>query len=222
MVHFLEVKNVTKEYGYSHNILYALKGISFHMNRGDFIVITGRSGSGKTTLLKIIAGLLESTSGEILINNTNISTMDEESRTIYRCAHIGYIFQDYNLIPSLNIADNLILPLQLNGSEVDKELFDEVVRMLELDNRLETMPYMLSGGQQQRAAIARALLMKPEVILADEPTGNLDRATEEKVLSLLKETSERFHQTVIMITHNEKIAAYADKCLHIEDGVLIG
>lgn len=147
--------------------------------------------------------------------------MNEEARTIYRRSHIGYIFQEYNLIPSLNVIDNLILPAQLNGDNIDENLFHEITQMLELDTRLDSMPHMLSGGQQQRVAIARALLMKPEVILADEPTGNLDSATEEQVLSLMQEISNRFHQTLIMITHNHEITKFADRQLHIEDGKIL-
>lgn len=218
MDYFLKIQNVTKEYGDYPNIIHAVKEASFHIDKGTFTTITGKSGSGKTTLLKLIGGLIEPTSGEIWINGTNISQLNEEARTIYRRSHIGYIFQEYNLIPSLNVIDNLILPAQLNGDNIDENLFHEITQMLELDTRLDSMPHMLSGGQQQRVAIARALLMKPEVILADEPTGNLDSATEEQVLSLMQETSNRFHQTLIMITHNHEITKFADRQLHIEDG----
>ena len=221
MNHFLEVQNITKEYGDYPNIIHAVRETSFYIEKGSFTAITGKSGSGKTTLLKLIGGLIEPTSGEIWINGANISQMDEEKRTIYRRSHIGYVFQEYNLIPSLTVIDNLILPSQLNGDKIDENLFHEITQILELDTRLDAMPHMLSGGQQQRVAIGRALLMKPEVILADEPTGNLDSITEEKVLSLMQETSKQFHQTLIMITHNHEITKFADRRLHIEDGKIL-
>lgn len=217
---FLEVKNIKKEYGNHPNKVHALKGVSFQAEKGSFTAITGKSGSGKTTLLKILGGLQLPTSGEVWIDGININKMDDEERTLYRRCHIGYIFQDYNLIPSLNVADNLVLPLQLNGDIPDKELFLELTHVLELEERLEAMPHMLSGGQQQRVAIARALLMKPQVIFADEPTGNLDTVSGEKVLSLLKKTVAGLHQTLLMITHDEGIADFADRRLHIEDGLL--
>lgn len=221
MIHFLEAKNITKEYGNDAHIIRALNGVSFHIERGSFTAITGRSGSGKTTLLKIMAGLEVPTSGEVRINGVNISEMSEDERTVYRRSHIGYIFQEYNLISSLNIMDNLILPVQLNGDKPDKNLFQKVVHFLELDTKLEAMPHMLSGGQQQRAAIARALLVQPEIILADEPTGNLDTESGNRVLSLMKEAVALFNRTLVIITHDREVAGCADKCLHIENGKII-
>lgn len=218
MAHFLEVQNITKEYGSAPHIIHALNKVSFHIEKGSFIAITGKSGSGKTTLLKIIAGLEVPTSGEIWINGMNISNLNEEARTVYRRSHIGYIFQEYNLIPSLNIMDNLILPALLSGITPDNNLFQEIVYLFELDSKLEAMPHMLSGGQQQRVAIARALIVQPEIILADEPTGNLDTESSHKVLSLMKDTVAQFKQTLVMITHDREIASFADRCLRMEDG----
>ncbi len=196
----------------------ALDGVSLEINAGEFVSIVGTSGSGKSTLLHMMGGLDSPTSGRVLINGEEISGKNAEQLTVFRRRHIGFVFQNYNLVPVLNVYENIVLPVQLDGRNVDEKLMTEIVNVLGLKDKLEVLPNNLSGGQQQRVSIARALLAKPEIILADEPTGNLDSKTTQDVLSLLKVTSMKFHQTVVMITHNEAIAQLADRIIRIEDG----
>lgn len=214
----LRTIDLKKYYGQGENITKALDGVSLEVDAGEFVAIVGTSGSGKSTLLHMMGGLDNPTSGKVIINGEDISEKNEEQLTVFRRRHIGFVFQNYNLVPVLNVYENIVLPLQLDGKKVDKKLLNEVVEMLGIKRKLESLPNNLSGGQQQRVSIARALLTKPEIILADEPTGNLDSRTSEDVLSLLKVTSMKFHQTVVMITHNDAIAQLADRIIRIEDG----
>ncbi len=214
----LQTIQLKKYYQQGEHITKALDGIDLSINRGEFVAIIGTSGSGKSTLLHMMGGLDTPTSGEIIINGKPFSKKDEEQMAIFRRRHIGFIFQNYNLIPILNAYENIVLPVQLDGRKVDQRLMEEIVSTLGLQDKLQNLPSNLSGGQQQRVSIARALLTKPEIILADEPTGNLDSKTSEDVLSLLKTTSVKFHQTIVMITHNNAIAELADRMIRIEDG----
>ena len=214
----LQTIQLKKYYQQGEHITKALDGIDLSINRGEFVAIIGTSGSGKSTLLHMMGGLDTPTSGEIIINGKPFSKKDEEQMAIFRRRHIGFIFQNYNLIPILNAYENIVLPVQLDGRKVDQRLMEEIVSTLGLQDKLQNLPSNLSGGQQQRGSIARALLTKPEIILADEPTGNLDSKTSEDVLSLLKTTSVKFHQTIVMITHNNAIAELADRMIRIEDG----
>ncbi len=214
----LQTIQLKKYYQQGEHITKALDGIDLSINRGEFVAIIGTSGSGKSTLLHMMGGLDTPTSGEIIINGKPFSKKNEEQMAIFRRRHIGFIFQNYNLIPILNAYENIVLPVQLDGKKVDQSLMEEIVSTLGLQDKLQNLPSNLSGGQQQRVSIARALLTKPEIILADEPTGNLDSRTSEDVLSLLKSTSVKFHQTIVMITHNNAIAELADRMIRIEDG----
>lgn len=214
----LQVIDLKKYYRQGENVIKALDGVSLEINAGEFVAVVGTSGSGKSTLLHMMGGLDNPTSGKVLINGEDISGKNEEQLTVFRRRHIGFVFQSYNLVPVLNVYENIVLPLGLDGRRLDKKLLKEIVEVLGLSDKLESLPNNLSGGQQQRVSIARALLTKPEIILADEPTGNLDSRTSEDVLSLLKATSMRFHQTVVMITHNDAIAQLADRIIRIEDG----
>ena len=214
----LQTIQLKKYYQQGEHITKALDGIDLSINRGEFVAIIGTSGSGKSTLLHMMGGLDTPTSGEIIINGKPFSKKNEEQMAIFRRRHIGFIFQNYNLIPILNAYENIVLPVQLDGRKVDQRLMEEIVSTLGLQDKLQNLPSNLSGGQQQRVSIARALLTKPEIILADEPTGNLDSRTSEDVLSLLKTTSVKFHQTIVMITHNNAIAELADRMIRIEDG----
>ncbi len=214
----LQTIQLKKYYQQGEHITKALDGIDLSINRGEFVAIIGTSGSGKSTLLHMMGGLDTPTSGEIIINGKPFSKKNEEQMAIFRRRHIGFIFQNYNLIPILNAYENIVLPVQLDGKKVDQSLMEEIVSTLGLQDKLQNLPSNLSGGQQQRVSIARALLTKPEIILADEPTGNLDSRTSEDVLSLLKTTSVKFHQTIVMITHNNAIAELADRMIRIEDG----
>ena len=214
----LQTIQLKKYYQQGEHITKALDGIDLSINRGEFVAIIGTSGSGKSTLLHMMGGLDTPTSGEIIINGKPFSKKNEEQMAIFRRRHIGFIFQNYNLIPILNAYENIVLPVQLGGKKVDQRLMEEIVSTLGLQDKLQNLPSNLSGGQQQRVSIARALLTKPEIILADEPTGNLDSRTSEDVLSLLKTTSVKFHQTIVMITHNNAIAQLADRMIRIEDG----
>lgn len=199
----------------------ALDGVSLEISAGEFVAIVGTSGSGKSTLLHMMGALDTPTSGKVLINGKDISEKSAEQLTVFRRRHIGFVFQNYNLVPVLNAYENIVLPVQLDGKKPDERLMAKIVELLGLSDKLENLPNTLSGGQQQRVSIARALLTKPEIILADEPTGNLDSRTSQDVLSLLKLTSMRFHQTVVMITHNDAIAQLADRIIRIEDGKLL-
>ena len=214
----LQTIQLKKYYQQGEHITKALDGIDLSINRGEFVAIIGTSGSGKSTLLHMMGGLDTPTSGEIIMNGKPFSKKNEEQMAIFRRRHIGFIFQNYNLIPILNAYENIVLPVQLGGKKVDQRLMEEIVSTLGLQDKLQNLPSNLSGGQQQRVSIARALLTKPEIILADEPTGNLDSKTSEDVLSLLKTTSVKFHQTIVMITHNNAIAELADRMIRIEDG----
>lgn len=214
----LQTVDLKKYYRQGETVTKALDGVSLEINAGEFVSIVGTSGSGKSTLLHMMGGLDSPTSGRVLINGEEISGKNAEQLTVFRRRHIGFVFQNYNLVPVLNVYENIVLPVQLDGRNVDEKLMTEIVNMLGLKDKLEVLPNNLSGGQQQRVSIARALLAKPEIILADEPTGNLDSKTTQDVLSLLKVTSMKFHQTVVMITHNEAIAQLADRIIRIEDG----
>lgn len=214
----LQVINLKKYYQQGENLIKALDGVSLEIEAGEFAAIVGTSGSGKSTLLHMMGGLDNPTSGKVLINGEDISRKNEEQLTVFRRRHIGFVFQSYNLVPVLNVYENIVLPLKLDGKRIDQRLLKEVIGVLGLEQKLEALPGNLSGGQQQRVSIARAMITKPEIILADEPTGNLDSRTSEDVLSLLQLTSMKFHQTVVMITHNDAIAQLADRIIRIEDG----
>ena len=217
-MNILQTTDLKKYYGTEPNITIALDGVTLSIEEGEFVAIVGTSGSGKSTLLNMMGGLDTPTSGSIKVKGKELSKLKDEQLTIFRRRNIGFIFQNYNLVPVLNVYENIVLPVELDGDTVDKRFMDEVVKMLALDGKLNSMPNNLSGGQQQRVAIARALVSKPAIILADEPTGNLDSRTSSDVLGLLKVTSQKFHQTLVMITHNNEIAQLADRIIRIEDG----
>lgn len=217
----LETVNLSKIYGKGETKVCAADQISFSVEKGEFVAIVGTSGSGKSTLLHMIGGLDTPTSGEVIVDGQKISTMSSDELTIFRRRNIGFVFQQFNLVPLLNVEENITLPIKLDGKKPEKEFIDTIISTLGLEKKKQAFPATLSGGQQQRVAIARALAAKPAIILADEPTGNLDTRTSQDVLGLLKVTSERFHQTIIMITHNEEIAQLADRILRIEDGKLV-
>ena len=217
-MNILQTTDLKKYYGTEPNITKALDGVTLSIEEGEFVAIVGTSGSGKSTLLNMMGGLDTPTSGSIKVKGKELSKLKDEQLTIFRRRNIGFIFQNYNLVPVLNVYENIVLPVELDGDTVDKRFMDEVVKMLALDGKLNSMPNNLSGGQQQRVAIARALVSKPAIILADEPTGNLDIRTSSDVLGLLKVTSQKFHQTLVMITHNNEIAQLADRIIRIEDG----
>ena len=214
----LQTTDLKKYYGQEPNITKALDGITLTIGRGEFVAIVGTSGSGKSTLLNMMGGLDNPTSGSIRVKGKELSQMKDEQLTIFRRRNIGFVFQNYNLVPILNVYENIVLPVELDGDTVDRKFMEDVVGLLALDDKLNSMPNNLSGGQQQRVAIARALVSKPAIILADEPTGNLDSRTSSDVLGLLKTTSYKFDQTLVMITHNNEIAQLADRIVRIEDG----
>ena len=214
----LQTTDLKKYYGIEPNITKALDGVSLSVDHGEFIAIVGTSGSGKSTLLNMIGGLDVPSSGKVIVDGRDLSTLKDEQLTIFRRRKIGFIFQNYNLVPVLNVYENIVLPVELDGDQVDNKYMQEVVQMLDLEDKLNNMPNNLSGGQQQRVAIARALVSKPAIVLADEPTGNLDSRTSSDVLGLLKVSSNKFHQTLVMITHNNEIAQLADRIVRIEDG----
>lgn len=217
----LEAKNLKKSYGKGETLVRALNDVSVFVEKGEFLAIVGTSGSGKSTLLHMLGGLDKTDSGTVLIDGTDLSKMSDEELTIYRRRNIGFVFQNYNLVPMLNVMENIILPLGLDGKKEDKEYIHEIISTLGLEKKLENLPNQLSGGQQQRVAIARALAAKPLLLLADEPTGNLDSKTSQDVMGLLKVTCQRFYQTLIMITHNEEIAQLADRIIRLEDGKIV-
>lgn len=217
----LEVTNLKKYYGSDENIVKALDGITMSVQQGSFVAIVGASGSGKTTLINIIGGLDQATSGRIVVNNIDLTTLKKDELTIFRRRNIGFVFQNYNLIPILNVYENIVLPLELDGDFIDENYVNKVIDALGLRNKIYCLSNQLSGGQQQRVAIARALVTKPAIILADEPTGNLDTRTSCDVLGLLKNTSKEFGQTIVMITHNNEIANLADEIIRIEDGKIV-
>lgn len=214
----LETKDLRKIYGKGDTQVYALNGIDIAVQKGEFVAIVGTSGSGKSTFLNMVGGLDVPTGGEVIVDRKKLQELSDDELTIFRRRKIGFIFQQYNLIPMLTVWENIILPLKLDGRNVDEAYIYEITSILGLGEKLNSVPNQLSGGQQQRVAIARALAIKPAIILADEPTGNLDSKTGQDVLGLLKITGEKFHQTVIMITHNEEIAQLADRIIRIEDG----
>ena len=217
----LKTTNLVKIYGQEPNIVKALDNVSIEINEGEFVAIIGTSGSGKSTLLNMLGGLDKPTSGETIISNKIISKLNDEELTIFRRRNIGFVFQNYNLVPILNVYENIVLPIELDGSKIDTNYVDSIINTLGLNDKLTNMPNNLSGGQQQRVAIARALATKPAIILADEPTGNLDSKTSMDVIGLLKVTSKKFNQTMVMITHNEEIAQLADRIIRIEDGKVV-
>lgn len=216
----IKASGLKKYYVTDNYEVHALDGVSLSVEEGEFLAIIGTSGSGKTTLLQILGGLDEPTAGGVWIRGNSLKDMTEDERTIFRRRNIGFVFQQYNLIPVINVYENIVLPLRLDGTEIDETLLEDIVRTLKIEEKLENLPEELSGGQQQRTAIARALMVKPAVLLCDEPTGNLDSVTSMEVIALLKTCAARFHQTVIVVTHQEAIAQMADRILRVEDGKL--
>ena len=217
----LETRNLRKIYGSGDTEVRALDGVNLSVDSGEFVAIVGTSGSGKSTLLHMLGGLDRPTSGTVIVDGKDIFSLKDEALTIFRRRKIGFVFQSYNLVPVLNARENIVLPIQLDGRQVDEDFLDKIVNTLGLEKKLGSLPSQLSGGQQQRVAIARALAAAPAIILADEPTGNLDSRTSQDVLSLLKVTSQKFTQTIVMITHNEEIAQTADRIIRIEDGRIV-
>ncbi len=216
----IKAAGLKKYYVTDNYEVHALDGVSLSVEEREFLAIIGTSGSGKTTLLQILGGLDEPPAGGVWIRGNSLKDMTEDERTIFRRRNIGFVFQQYNLIPVINVYENIVLPLRLDGAEIDEKLLEDIVRTLKIGEKLENLPEELSGGQQQRVAIARALMVKPAVLLCDEPTGNLDSVTSMEVISLLKTCAARFHQTVIVVTHQEAIAQMADRILRVEDGKL--
>lgn len=216
----LEAEGLKKYYG-KENVVKALDSVNIEVGKGEFVAIVGSSGSGKSTLLHMLGGLDHPTEGSVYVNGKDISTMNDEQLTIYRRRNVGFIFQQFNLVPILNVYENIVLPIELDGNRIDENFVQEIISSLGLNEKIYNLPNTLSGGQQQRVAIARALVTKPSIILADEPTGNLDSKTGQEVLGLLKITSEKFNQTIIMITHDEAIAQSADRIIRIEDGKIV-
>ena len=217
----LQASNLTKIYGSGENEVHALDGVNFSVEKGEFVAVMGPSGSGKTTLLHMLGGLDRPTGGSVEVDGKEIFSLKDEELTIFRRRKIGFVFQNYNLVPVLNVYENIVLPVQLDGKTPDASYIDSIIETLGLERKLENLPNNLSGGQQQRVAIARALASKPAIILADEPTGNLDSKTSQDVLGLLKVTSQKYGQTIVMITHNEEIAQLADRIIRIEDGKIV-
>ncbi|MEG0084842.1 MAG: ABC transporter ATP-binding protein [Niameybacter sp.] len=218
----LKTQALKKYYVHVDHQVRALENVNVGIEEGEFVAIVGTSGSGKSTLLHMLGGLDRPTSGEVIVEGKAYSSLSEEELTIFRRRHIGFVFQNYNLVPVLNVEENITLPIELDGSVVDQAYVKKIVETLGIESKLQNMPNTLSGGQQQRVAIARALASKPAIILADEPTGNLDTKTSMEVIGLLKVTSKMFHQTIVMITHNEEIAQLADRIIRIEDGEIVG
>ena len=217
----LQAKGLTKIYGSGDNAVHALDGVDLSVEKGEFLAIVGTSGSGKSTLLHLLGGLDRPTRGIVTVDGQDIFSLKEEALTIFRRRKIGFVFQAYNLVPVLNVYENIVLPIQLDGGKVNPEFVERIVQTLGLEKKLDALPNQLSGGQQQRVAIARALAAAPAIVLADEPTGNLDSKTSQDVLSLLKVTGRKFAQTIVMITHNEEIAQLADRIVRIEDGRIV-
>lgn len=217
----VETKNLKKYYQLGTNTVKALDGVNFKVKPGEFVAIIGKSGSGKSTLLHMIGGLDTPTEGEVTIAGKHLSGLTKEQLTIFRRRKIGFVFQSYNLVPDLNVYENVILPIELDGKRVDKEFIDEILDFLQLEEKKEALPNTLSGGQQQRVAIARAIAAKPQILLCDEPTGNLDTATSHDVMGLLKIVAKQFRQTIVLITHDNDIAQMADRIVRIEDGKIV-
>lgn len=214
----IETKNLKKIYQMGENRVCALNGVDFSVREGEFVAIVGSSGSGKSTLLNLIGALDSPTEGEVYVRGMALAGMSRDEQTVFRRRNIGFVFQNFNLIPVLNIYDNIVLPLKLDGRKADRKFAEELIRSLGLWDKIRQTPYTLSGGQQQRAAIARALITRPAVVLADEPTGNLDSHTGMEVISLMKLLSRKFYQTLVVVTHNAEIAQMADRMIRIEDG----
>ena len=217
----LQAQGLIKIYGSGDNVVHALDGVDLRVEKGEFVAIVGTSGSGKSTLLHMLGGLDRPTEGTVTVDGQEIFALKEEALTIFRRRKIGFVFQSYNLVPVLNVYENIVLPIELDGGKINKAFVGQIVQTLGLEKKLDALPGQLSGGQQQRVAIARALAAAPAIILADEPTGNLDSKTSQDVLSLLKVTSQKFAQTIVMITHNEEIAQLADRIIRIEDGRIV-
>ena len=218
----LRVENLTKVYGSGNNKVVALDNVSFSVEKGEFVSIVGASGSGKSTLLHLLGGVYRPTSGKVLINDTDIFKMNDDELVIFRRRQVGLIYQFYNLIPILNVRENITLPLELDNKRVNDEEVDNLIKMLGLDKRSKHLPNELSGGEQQRTSIGRALISRPAIVLADEPTGNLDTKASEEIVSLLKKSNKEMKQTIIMITHNLELAKVADKIIEIADGRIVG
>ncbi|MEA4919455.1 MAG: ABC transporter ATP-binding protein [Clostridiaceae bacterium] len=218
----LETKDLKKIYGTGETAVHALDGVTLSVEKGEFVAVVGTSGSGKSTLLHMLGGLDRPTSGTVMVDSKAIFSLKDEELTIFRRRKIGFVFQNYNLVPVLNVLENILLPVQLDGNEPDSAYVSSIVNILGLDSKQNNLPNNLSGGQQQRVAIARALASQPAIILADEPTGNLDSRTSQDVIGLLKVTGQKFSQTIVMITHNEEIAQMADRIIRIEDGKIVG
>ena len=214
----LETKDLRKTYGSGEAEVRALDGVDLKVDRGEFVAVVGTSGSGKSTLLHMLGGLDRPSSGSVSVDGRDLSTLKDEELTIFRRRKIGFVFQSYNLVPVLSVRENIVLPVELDGRKTDEDYIQSIIHMLGLESKLDNLPNTLSGGQQQRVAIARALAAKPAIVLADEPTGNLDSRTSQDVMGLLKITGERFSQTIVMITHNEELAQTADRIVRIEDG----
>ncbi len=221
-MNILTAENLKKYYSLGENKVKALDGVSLKVERGEFLAIVGRSGSGKSTLLHMLGGLDTPTSGRVMVGGKDISAMSPDELTIFRRRKIGFVFQDYNLLPTMNLYENVVLPIQLDGVRPDKRYVEHILEILGLKEKKYALPGQLSGGQQQRAALARALAAKPDIVLADEPTGNLDTATSQDVLGLIRVSSEQLGQTVVMITHNEEIAQMASRMIRLEDGKICG
>ena len=217
----LQAKDLTKIYGSDETTVHALRGVDLSVEKGEFVAVVGTSGSGKSTLLHMLGGLDRPTSGTVTVDGKDIFSLKDEALTIFRRRKIGFVFQAYNLVPVLNVYENTVLPVELDGREIDRPFVESVLETLGLSERISSLPSQLSGGQQQRVAIARALAATPAIILADEPTGNLDSKTSQDVLSLLKITSQKYAQSIVMITHNEEIAQMADRIIRIEDGRIV-
>ncbi len=217
----LETNKLKKYYGEGESLVKALDGVDLKVEQGEFVSIVGTSGSGKSTLLHMLGGLDHPTGGSVLVDGRDISSLKEDELAVFRRRKIGFVFQSYNLVPVLSVYENIVFPIQLDGNPIDKGYVDKIVKTLGLEGKINSLPSQLSGGQQQRVAIARALAAKPAIILADEPTGNLDSATSQDVLGLLKVTARKFEQTIVMITHNEEIAQMADRMIRIEDGKIV-
>lgn len=217
----LKTEDLKKYYGNKENEVHALNGVNFYVEEGEFVSIVGTSGSGKSTLLHMLGGLDRPTSGKVFVDGKDIFSLKDEALTIFRRRKIGFVFQSYNLVPVLNVYENIVLPIELDGNKVDKAYVNELIEILGIGEKLQNLPGHLSGGQQQRVAIARALATKPAIVLADEPTGNLDSRTSQDVLGLLKVTGEKFGQTIVMITHNPDLAQLADRIVRIEDGKIV-
>ncbi len=218
----LKIENVTKEYANGEKKLYALKDVTFSVEQGEFIAIVGPSGSGKSTLLHIIGGIDKPTSGNVWINGTNISALKPDKMTIFRRRNIGIVYQFYNLIPTLNAEDNITLPILLDSKKVDNAELEKMLKLLNLEDRRKAMPSQLSGGEQQRVSIGRALMNKPSILLADEPTGNLDSKASKDIVDIFKYYNKAYKQTILLVTHDEKIALQADRIIRIEDGQIVG